>query len=94
MSETQHPRWCDRQDCERRAEHRSPAVHVDTNRPEATIVDVALTQALHPAAEPMLSLTSIEGPAAEHIVMSFGQARVLTYKVRRLLSDAAGGGAR
>ncbi|WP_280836828.1 hypothetical protein [Micromonospora sp. A200] len=66
-------------------------MHVDTNRPEASVVDVALIQGLHPLAEPMVSLTSIGGPAAEHIVMSTSQARVLTYKVRQLLDGAKGG---
>ncbi|MEV0153172.1 hypothetical protein AB0H57_05440 [Micromonospora sp. NPDC050686] len=81
------PRWCDRDGCQRRGQHRSRARHVDTNRPEAFIVDVALVQALHPAAEPMVALTSIDGSAAS-LVLSIGQARVLRYRLANLL-DAA-----
>ena len=88
---TEHPRWCDRNACERRAEHRSPAMNVDTNRPEAAIVDVALIQALHPLAEPMVSMTVIEGPAAQHVILSIGQARVLRYRLGNLIDASKGG---
>ncbi|TNH23307.1 hypothetical protein FHG89_27335 [Micromonospora orduensis] len=88
---SEHPAWCDKQDCERRAEHRSPAMNVDTNRPEAAIVDVALTQALHPLAEPAVSMTVIEGQAAQHIALSIGQARVLRYRLANLIDAAKGG---
>ncbi|MER7890607.1 hypothetical protein ABTX15_12355 [Micromonospora sp. NPDC094482] len=80
-----HPRWCDRTDCQRRGQHRSPARHLDTNPPEAFIVDVALVQALHPAAEPMVALTSVPGVAAASLLLSVGQARVLRYRLRHLL---------
>ncbi|MEV0156865.1 hypothetical protein AB0H57_24480 [Micromonospora sp. NPDC050686] len=86
-----HPAWCDRSNCAERREHRSRASHIDTNRPESTIVDVALIQALHPAAAPMLSLTSIEGHFAEQVIMSIGQARALTYVMRRLIDQTKGG---
>lgn len=92
----EHPAWCDRQNCERRGEHRSPARHVDTNQPEATIVDVALIQALHPAAEPMLSLTGVDGtaapePIAVHLVLSIGQGRTLRYRLAQLIDATKGG---
>ncbi|WP_200214916.1 hypothetical protein [Micromonospora coerulea] len=83
-----HPRWCDRNDCQRRGQHRSRARHLDTNRPEAFIVDVALVQALHPAAEPMMNLTSVEAAAAASLVLSIGQARVLRYRLAHLLDMA------
>ncbi|MEH1056406.1 hypothetical protein V6U89_14465 [Micromonospora sp. CPCC 206171] len=86
-----HPRWCDRDDCQRRGQHRSRARHVDTNRPEAFIVGVALVQALHPAAEPMVKLTSVEGSAAVSLVLSIGQARVLRYRLAHLLGMAQAG---
>ncbi|SCE96404.1 hypothetical protein GA0070607_3743 [Micromonospora coriariae] len=80
-----HPRWCDRGDCARRGRHRSPALHLDTNRPEAFIVDVALVQALHPAAAPMVALTSVEGSATACLLLSVGQARVLRYRLGNLI---------
>ncbi|MGW0507337.1 hypothetical protein [Micromonospora sp. NPDC003241] len=86
-----HPRWCDRRDCQRRGQHRSPARHLDTNRPEAFIVDVSLVQALHPAAEPMVNLTSAEGSAAASLVLSIGQVRVLRYRLAHLLDRAKAG---
>ncbi|WP_088960677.1 hypothetical protein [Micromonospora purpureochromogenes] len=85
------PRWCDRDDCQRRGQHRSRARHVDTNRPEAFIGGVALVQALHPAAEPMVNLTSVEGSAAASLVLSIGQARVLRYRLAHLLGMAKAG---
>ena len=88
---TEHPRWCDRNDCGRRAEHRSRASDIDTNRVEATVVSVALIQSTHPAAEPMMSLTSVEGHFAEQLIMSIGQARALTYVMRRLIDLTKGG---
>lgn len=91
---TEHPRWCDRKTCERRRAHCSPVKPVDTNREEASVIDVALVQEWRPAAEPQLSMTVIDGTHAEHLLMSLGQARVLSYQLRQLLSDAAGGGAR
>ncbi|MCM0676459.1 hypothetical protein NCC78_17455 [Micromonospora phytophila] len=83
-----HPRWCDRNDCQRRGQHRSRARHVNTNRPEAFILDVALVQALHPAAEPMVRLTSVERSATASLVLSIGQARVLRYRLAHLLDIA------
>ncbi|MBQ0900474.1 hypothetical protein [Micromonospora sp. U21] len=87
----EHPRWCDRDDCERRGERRSRALETDTNRPEAVIVAVALVQSLHPAAAPMVSLTAVDGPTAGRVVMSIGQARVLRYRLATLIDVAKGG---
>lgn len=92
----QHPRWCDRQNCERRGEHRSPARNVDTGQPEAVIVDVALVQNVHPAAEPQISLTGIDGagaaePVAVHLLLSIGQARTLRYRLAQLIDATKGG---
>ncbi|WP_157562875.1 hypothetical protein [Micromonospora chokoriensis] len=83
-----HPAWCDRDDCQRRGQHRSQASHLDTNRPESLKVDACLVQALHPAAEPMVNLTSVEGNAAACLVLSVRQTRVLRYRLANLL-DAA-----
>ncbi|MEH0983226.1 hypothetical protein [Micromonospora sp. CPCC 205556] len=83
-----HPRWCDRHDCQHRGQHRSRSRHVDTDRPEPFIVDVALVQALHPAAEPMVNLTSVAGIAAGSLVLSVAQARVLRYRLAHLLEVA------
>lgn len=79
-----HPRWCDRGGCNRRGRHRSPTLILDTNRPETSIVDVALEQPLHPATSPMVSLTSVEGDAAAGLLLSVGQARVLRYRLVNL----------
>ncbi|MEU3456417.1 hypothetical protein ABZ671_22885 [Micromonospora sp. NPDC006766] len=91
-----HPRWCDREDCQRRGQHRSRTRQMDTNQPEAFIVEVALVQALHPAGEPMVNLTSVEGAAAASLVLSIGQARVLRYRLADLLdlAKATGNGGR
>ncbi|KKK06219.1 hypothetical protein [Micromonospora sp. HK10] len=83
-----HPRWCDRDGCERRGQHRSRARHVGTNRPETFIVDVRLVRALHPAAEPMVNLTSVAGGAAATLLLSISQARVLRYRLAHLLDEA------
>lgn len=86
-----HPRWCDRDDCQRRGQHRSRILSLDTNRPEAFIVDVALVQALHPAVEPMVRLTTVEDAAATSLVLSIGRARVLRYRLVSLLDMAKAG---
>lgn len=83
-----HPRWCDRDDCRRRGQHRSRTRGVNTNRPEAFIVDVALVQALHPAAAPMVSLSGVDGDGAASLLLSLGQARVLRYRLAHLLDVA------
>ncbi|MGC4744659.1 hypothetical protein ACLQ28_03185 [Micromonospora sp. DT201] len=88
LADPTHPRWCDRDDCQRRGQHRSQASHLDTNRPEAYVVDVSLVQALHPAAGPVVNLTSMEGNAATCLVLSLRQTRVLRYRLANLL-DAA-----
>ncbi|MCI4062452.1 hypothetical protein MRQ36_07705 [Micromonospora sp. R77] len=82
------PRWCDRDDCRRRGRHRSRARYTDTDRPEAFVVDVALAQALHPAAEPMVHLTGVADGAAGSVVLSIRQARVLRYRLAHLLDVA------
>ncbi|MEV4666092.1 hypothetical protein AB0J85_29645 [Micromonospora echinofusca] len=82
------PRWCDRDDCKRRGHHRSRAHHLDTNRLEAFIIDVGLVQALHQAAEPMVSLTGVESSAAANLALSMRQARVLRYRLSHLLDIA------
>lgn len=91
---TEHPSWCDRKACERRRAHVSPLRPVDTGRVEETVLDIALVQAWLPAAEPQISLTVIDGVDVEHLLLSLGQGRVLSYRIRQLLSDAALGGAR
>ncbi|MGA4729599.1 hypothetical protein ACPB67_19420 [Micromonospora taraxaci] len=83
-----HPRWCDRGGCDRRGRHRSPTLILDTNRPETSIVEVALVQTLRPATEPMVSLTSMEGDAAAGLMLSLGQARVLRYRLVNLFGMA------
>ncbi|MEV4499477.1 hypothetical protein AB0J84_27740 [Micromonospora arborensis] len=45
-------------------------------------------QALHPAAEPMVNLSSVEGNAAACLILSLRQTRVLRYRLANLL-DAA-----
>ncbi|MGN9812671.1 hypothetical protein ACTMSW_25385 [Micromonospora sp. BQ11] len=87
-TELAHPRWCDRNGCQRRGQHRSRARHVTTNRPEAFIVDVALVQALRPAATPMVNVTSVEGAFAASLILSTRQARVLRYRLSHLLDVA------
>ena len=88
---TEHPRWCDRKTCERRRAHCSPVKPVDTNRPEATVLDVALVQEWHPSAEPLISLTVIDGASVDQVLMSLGQATVLSYRLRQLLDAAKRG---
>ncbi|WFF01052.1 hypothetical protein [Micromonospora sp. WMMD964] len=83
-----HPRWCDRGGCDRRGRHRSPTLHLDTNRPEASIVGVALVRALQPATDPMVSLTSVGVDAAAGLLLSMGQARVLRYRLGNLFGMA------
>ncbi|WFE52183.1 hypothetical protein [Micromonospora sp. WMMD1155] len=83
-----HPRWCDRGGCDHRGRHRSPNLILDTNRPESSIVEMALVQALHSATGPMVSLTSMEGDAAAELRLSLGQARVLRYRLVNLFGMA------
>ncbi|MEU5783857.1 hypothetical protein [Micromonospora lupini] len=86
-----HPRWCDRNDCERRGQHRSRSLGVDTDRPEAFIVEAVLAQALHPAAEPMVRMTGMEGGAATSLFLSIRQARILRYRLANLLDMTRAG---
>ncbi|WP_319463461.1 hypothetical protein [Micromonospora sp. RTP1Z1] len=65
---------------------------MNTNRAEVSVIDVALIRSTHPLAQPMLSLTSAEGPVTEHVVMSVGQARALSYVLRRLIDMTKGNG--
>ncbi|MET8043411.1 hypothetical protein ABZU25_21420 [Micromonospora sp. NPDC005215] len=88
-TDDRHPRWCGRDGCDRRGEHRSRVSDVDTNRPEASIITVALVQTTHPAAGPMVVLSATGGMAYDRVVMSIGQARVLRYRLGGLI-DAAG----
>ncbi|TYC05683.1 hypothetical protein FXF53_04515 [Micromonospora sp. WP24] len=85
LAEPAHPRWCDRIDCRRRGQHRSQAHHLDTNRPEPFTLYAALVQALHPAAQPMVCLTSLGDEASAGLVLSIGHARVLRYRLADLL---------
>ncbi|MEW2382301.1 hypothetical protein AB0873_09445 [Micromonospora sp. NPDC047707] len=83
----QHPRWCDRHGCERRGEHSSHRVEIDTNRPEATIVDVALVQALDDGALPQVRITSVSDagaaePVAVRMLLSVSQGFVLSNRMR------------
>lgn len=86
-----HPRWCDRNGCVRRGEHRSRISDVDTNRPEASILTVGLVQVIHPAVEPVVALTATDGTASDRVVLSIGQVRVLRYRLATLLDAAKGG---
>ncbi|WFE62096.1 hypothetical protein [Micromonospora sp. WMMD714] len=83
-----HPCWCNRDDCERRGQHRSRTLSAGTNRPAAFGVDVALVQAVHPAAEPMVRLTSVESSTPTSLVLSVGQTRILRYRLANLLDTA------
>ncbi|WP_089155036.1 hypothetical protein [Micromonospora sp. NBS 11-29] len=80
-----HPRWCDRDGCRHRGQHRSRARQVDVDR---FVVGVGLVRALHPAAEPMVSLRSAEGGA---LVLSIGQAKVLRHRLAHVLDLATVG---
>ncbi|SCG73593.1 hypothetical protein [Micromonospora humi] len=79
-----HPRWCDRDGCRLRGRHRSRARQVDTNRSEASAVEVGLVRALHAGAETMVTL----GGEATVLALSIGQARVLRYRLAHLLDLA------
>jgi hypothetical protein len=85
-----HPHWCDRTDCGLRGRHRSIRLPVSSGQPEAVIADLALTQALGEAVEPMLSLTVVDGDSGREFILSLGQGRVLSYQVRRLVDLAKG----
>jgi hypothetical protein len=86
-----HPRWCDQKDCDRRRAHCSSVLQIDTNQAEESVLDVALRQDLEPGSKPVISLTVIDGVRADHVVMSLGQARALSYRVRQLLDSSKGG---
>lgn len=87
----QHPRWCGRDGCDRRGEHRSHISDVDTNRPEVSIITVALVQTNYAAAETTVVLSATGGLASDRVAMSISQARVLRYRLGGLI-DAAGHG--
>ena len=76
------PHWCDRNDCERRGQHHSRMLGVDTDRPEGVALQAALVQALHRAAEPMVRL---EDSTASRLHLSNRQRRVLRYRLANLL---------
>ncbi|MDG4792438.1 hypothetical protein [Micromonospora sp. WMMD1082] len=92
-----HPAWCDQQGCQRRREHCSPVVEVDGVHREPLIMHVMLIQAIRPGAEPMLSMTVVDGgdraprPVSEHMMMPLDQAAALTDKIRALIDAAKGG---
>ncbi|MEW2444679.1 hypothetical protein [Micromonospora marina] len=92
LADSGHPRWCDQNDCGRRREHRSGAVEVDTNRPEATIVEVVLAQALDDGAEPQVLISAADTTEAEprtvQLRLSVSQGYVLSNRMR-LLTEAA-----
>ncbi|MDG4840005.1 hypothetical protein O7631_26035 [Micromonospora sp. WMMD967] len=64
---------------------------MDTNRPEASIITVALVQTAHAAAETTVVLSATGGLASDRVAMSISQARVLRYRLGGLI-DAAGHG--
>ncbi|WFE31911.1 hypothetical protein [Micromonospora sp. WMMD975] len=78
-----HPRWCDRDGCRLRGQHRSRTRRTDPDQPAA--LGVGLVRALHPTGEPMVSLRGAEAG----LLLSIGQARVLRYRLARLLDLAA-----
>ncbi|QGN47906.1 hypothetical protein GKC29_14315 [Micromonospora sp. WMMC415] len=83
-----HPPWCDRAGCTTRGQHRSVQLPISVGQPEAAIAYLALTRCLAPALEPALTLTVVDGDTGTEVVLSLGQGRVLSYRVRRLLDLA------
>ncbi|PGH46009.1 hypothetical protein COO58_17520 [Micromonospora sp. WMMA1996] len=87
-----HPAWCDRNDCDRRREHRSGPVEVDTNRPEPTIVNVGLVQAVDSDQQPQVVIAAVDTspggqPRTVQLRLSVSQGYVLSNRMR-LLTDA------
>ncbi|MEU4334778.1 hypothetical protein AB0F59_09145 [Micromonospora lupini] len=64
---------------------------MDTDRPNAFIVEAVLAQALHPAAEPTVRMTGMEGGAATRLFLSIRQARILRYRLANLLDMTRAG---
>ncbi|MGC4854599.1 hypothetical protein ACLQ24_14690 [Micromonospora sp. DT4] len=83
-----HPRWCDRDDCQRRGRHHSRVLGVNTDRPEPFTLRAHLVQGLHPAAQPMVRL---EDSAATRLHLSTRQTRILRHRLARLLALAGAG---
>ncbi|MGC4889204.1 hypothetical protein [Micromonospora sp. DT227] len=88
-ADDRHPRWCDRHDCAQRGEHRSRTSEINTSRPEAYLVAVALVQAGHAAAEPVVILSATDDTGGAQVALSIAQVRALRYRLGKSL-DAAG----
>lgn len=81
-----HPHWCARGPlCTQRGVHHSRPLPVATDTAPADMC-LWLQQTHHPAGgDPMLVMEVIEDGHPRHVWLPLGQARVLSYQVRRLL---------
>lgn len=92
LADSGHPAWCDQAECDRRRTHSSAIVDIDTNRPEPTIVNVALVQALDDDAPPLVAITAADAagegePRSVQLLLSVAQGYVLSNRMR-LLTEA------
>ncbi|MDZ5441748.1 hypothetical protein U2F26_03250 [Micromonospora sp. 4G57] len=89
----QHPRWCDRQDCERRGEHRSAVMGVKPSPHDLTATTVQLVQLIAVTATPVLIefafIADDPGGSTTQLV-TLDQAVALTYRIRGLADRAKG----
>lgn len=78
-----HPRWCDRADCDSRGEHRSASRTLDRAGDESTIGEVCAVQPLD-GSVPAVVVTVADGEQAHRLVLSTRQARLLTFDLDHL----------
>ncbi|MFG1915764.1 hypothetical protein [Micromonospora sp. NPDC048898] len=83
---SRHPRWCERNGCDRRGEHWSQVALIDDDRRQPSIVSVWLVQTLAPTAETIVALSVTDRTAAVRVLLSVGQARALRYRLGSLLA--------
>lgn len=88
-----HPFWCDRQQCQERAEHRSRRHRIAPTGDEITLLEAWLTADILPGLPVTIVVAFTQDGVTQEYPVPAGQARVLVHTVRKLL-DLAKRGAR
>ncbi|MEU6204425.1 hypothetical protein ABZ814_12655 [Micromonospora musae] len=91
LANTDHPAWCDRQNCAGRLEHRSPALPANPTGGELVDVRVALVQLTAAPTVTLIEIGLTDTPGdTDARVFPLGQAVALAYRVLELNDVAKG----
>ena len=80
-----HPRWCDRDDCQQRREHRSRALPANPAGHELISVQAVLVELLDAPGRVVIGLVWIDGRDRDEWLIELAQGAALARQLRRLL---------